>query len=158
MDKNVKLGLEHLDKILNNWLYRYLSPYGKITINKSLAIPKITHLAIVLPDFNEVVARNLERRLFNFLWDGKPDKISRVTAKLPISKGGLNMVCFRTFFKSLQIAWIQRIQNSNSFWKEILDLNLQQIGFSCNNIIFYTQTHQSTHTQHFLEAHISTYI
>ena len=84
MDEYVKIGLENLDKILNNWRYRYLSPCGKITIIKSLAIPKITHLAIVLPDFNEVVARNLERHLFHFLWDGKPDKISIVAAKLPI--------------------------------------------------------------------------
>ena len=36
-----------ISKPLNNWKNRYLSPFGKITVIKTIALPKITHIVLV---------------------------------------------------------------------------------------------------------------
>ena len=52
-------------------------PLGKITVRKSLILPKITHLLLNLPDPDDNFLKELNTLLFNFLWGGKTDKIKR---------------------------------------------------------------------------------
>ena len=47
---NFEPQLKKIKTLLNSWLARNLSPIGKITIVKSLAISKLTFLFSVLPD------------------------------------------------------------------------------------------------------------
>ena len=47
---NYENKLEEIRKIFRVWTKRQLTPLGKITILKTLAISKITHLFITLPD------------------------------------------------------------------------------------------------------------
>ena len=47
---NYESKVEEIRKILRVWTKRQLTPLGEITILKTLAISKITHLFIILPD------------------------------------------------------------------------------------------------------------
>ena len=40
--------------------------------------------------------------LYDFVWDGKPDKIKRQTIILPIDKGGLGMPDCRIFLQGFK--------------------------------------------------------
>ena len=50
---NFENKLNEMNEVLNAWTRRNLTPFGRITVMKSLAISKITHLLMNLPDPEE---------------------------------------------------------------------------------------------------------
>ena len=54
--------------MLKHWLYRTLNMELRITVTKSLALTKITHLAAVLPELDNQKAKKLEDLILNFIW------------------------------------------------------------------------------------------
>ena len=61
--------------MVNAWSRGNLTPFGRITVIKSLVIFRITYLLMNLPDHEERFLKELNKVLYNFLWDGKNDKI-----------------------------------------------------------------------------------
>ena len=49
-----------IDKMLQGWLYRHLTPYGKIVNLKSLTLSQLTHIALVIPDLQRIDLQKLE--------------------------------------------------------------------------------------------------
>ena len=131
---NLAEKVAEIKKLLNNWRYRYLTPFGKICIIKSLALSKLTHLSLILPECNDAFAQSLEKIFYNFIWDNKPDKINRETSKVNESKGGLNMVSVKEFWMSLKISWLRRFSKAKSFWKQILITELYKINVEYEQI------------------------
>ena len=75
---NFENKLNEIRKVLSAWSRRNLTPFfGKITVIKSLVISKITHLLLNLPDLEDNLLKELNTLLYNFLLDGKTDKIKR---------------------------------------------------------------------------------
>ena len=52
MNVNYELKLKEMKKILDCWMYRALTVYGKITVIKTLVLSKVSHLALVLPNLS----------------------------------------------------------------------------------------------------------
>ena len=52
---------------------------GKITVIKTLALPKLIHLFTALPNLSETKLNHLNSMFFKFIWNGKSDKIKRNT-------------------------------------------------------------------------------
>ena len=52
--KNFNAKYEAIEKMLKHWSYRTLNLEGRITITKSLALPKLTHLASVATVLTEL--------------------------------------------------------------------------------------------------------
>ena len=92
MKWNAILKLNWIDdirKVINNWQYRFLTPIGRNCIAKSLLIPKLAHLAIIIPSLNAARIKKVENIIFSFIWKGR-DKCAQEVAKLPELKGLLN--------------------------------------------------------------------
>ena len=85
-DLNIEKKLADMQREINAWSKRDITPFGKVTIIKSLIISKIVHILIALPSPSTVLIKKINKMLFEFLWDGKPDKINRSTAKLKFEK------------------------------------------------------------------------
>ena len=68
MDSNFALKLDEMKKVLDCWIYRSLTVYGKITVIKSLVLSKVSHLALVLPNLNIRQIRKIEKLLFRGIW------------------------------------------------------------------------------------------
>ena len=115
-----------MKKLLNSWINRTLTIYGKAVI-KTLAMPKLTHLALVLPNLNEKKMKQIENLFFSFLWNNKPDKVCRDDAKLSEKAGGLGIMDIKTFWKSLMFSWLRRCYNTRAVWPTILCLNVKPI-------------------------------
>ena len=94
-----------MKKVLNAWSRRSLSPFGRITVIKSLVISKITHLLINLPDPEESFLKELTKLLYNFLWNGKNDNI-RSGVRQAYEVGGLKMAHIKSFLAALKIIWL----------------------------------------------------
>ena len=127
MERNFDTKLDDIRKLLNCWFYRTLSPYGKITIVKSLALSKLSHTALVIPSLSKQKLKALEQIIFNFLWSGKPDKVSRDSTKLNDKSGGLGMIDIKDFWTALKFSWFRRIINTSAFWPRILENSISKI-------------------------------
>lgn len=131
---NPKLG--KVKQILRIWSQRNLSLLGKITLIKTFAISQLVYQLSILPSPSKTYISELNKILYNFIWDGKPDKIKRSVMIAPIDKGGLNMIDITIQDKSLKIAWIKRLlDNSQANWKLLVYNQLPNVGeyiWKCN--------------------------
>ena len=56
--------MEEITKILASWLFRYLTPYGKVMIIKTLALSKLGHVALVIPNPTKQMLKQIECNFF----------------------------------------------------------------------------------------------
>ena len=73
MKDNFLPKLKSFDNILNIWNARGLSIKGKVTILKSLALPKLLYPMAVLPIPTEVV-EIVDTMIIDFIWSKKKNK------------------------------------------------------------------------------------
>jgi len=129
---------DKLINILKVWAMRYLTPIGKIVILKSLALSQFIFLLSVLPSPPQQFLKSIEDIVYAFIWDKKPDKISRQTIIGDYSQGGLKMFHFPSIISGLKIAWVKRYLNDHNQgkWKCFFRHHLQHFGgnliWSCN--------------------------
>ena len=88
--------------IIHHWNKRYLTPLGKVTVVKTYILSKFIHIFTSLPNPDGIIIKEIITLIFNFLWDGKPDKISRTQTIQPYSNGGLNLIHIKTSFQLLK--------------------------------------------------------
>ena len=118
-EKNFLEKLDSIKKLINIWSSRGLSIYGKVTVVKSLLIPKFVYVSSLLPTPKELV-KDLNRLLFKFLWKGT-DKVTRVSTINDFEHGGLKMIDIDSMIVSLRLAWLKRIFSENGgTWKSYL--------------------------------------
>lgn len=72
---NYDKKLIKLKSLIKIWKRRSLTPIGKIHIIKSLLISQFNHLFISLPNPDDKFVKKLNSLIYDFLWNGKPDKI-----------------------------------------------------------------------------------
>ena len=109
--------LTDIEKAIAQWNKRNLSVLGKVTVVKTILLSKITHLLISLPSPGTNFIKKLEHILFNYVWGGKTDRISRNKMIKDYKDGGCRMVHLDSFIKSLKLTWMRRIFSSESSWK-----------------------------------------
>ena len=112
--------------------YQYLvlkgaSLCGKVTLIKSLLIPKIIYTSSLLPTPEHIV-KDLNHILYTFLWKGK-DNVTRASTINNYEEGGIKMVDIESLIKPLRLSWLKRIFSDNSgAWKNYLEYILKDSG------------------------------
>ena len=102
------------------WRQRKLTPIGKICILKTFIIPRLTTLFMTIPRPSPRTIKSLNKLFYSFIWDYKPDKISRAKLTQGYPKGGLKMTDVDAFITSLKISWIKRLlSNDTPVWKTL---------------------------------------
>ena len=131
---NYKKAMEKLKRSIAFWKKMSLTPIGKITVIKSLLLSKLNHffMSILLP--NKCFIKNIEKLLYGFLWDRKPEKINRGQLTQNHLNGGLNMPNIYKFVTALKITWLRRlIVEQSSDWSILFQITHS----SCIKIIDY---------------------
>ena len=136
MDTNFRKKIEEIKSLFKCWLFRHLTPLGKVTIIKSLALSKLSHLVLVCPHDDGENLSILDKMIFNFLWNGKPDRMKRCHVTLPLNKGGLNLPDLKAFWSSLKLSWSRRLMSPDCSWQKLLNLNLMYINHEMHDIWF----------------------
>ena len=133
IDYNFNKYIVQIHDIIKKWNRRYLTLLGKITIVKTYIISKFIHLFSTLPTPSVDFLKKFNNIIYNFMWDGKPDKISRQQLTRQIQDGGLKMINMTIFIKSLKLTWIRRILRSEitTPWVSLANIIIPNI-----NIIF----------------------
>ena len=75
MHVNYDIALDAIRSEINSWKYRFLTIYGKITVIKTLCIPKINHIVAVVPNPSIAHLKSLESELKFFITDGNPSVV-----------------------------------------------------------------------------------
>ncbi len=96
------------EQCLDKWKHRKLSLLGKITVIKTFAAPKLIYPLTVLHDPPEHMIKRVRTKLFQFLWDNKPDKVKRNTIIQSYEKGGLKMLDIDSFITSVRASWDEK--------------------------------------------------
>lgn len=122
--------LNKLENELKSWKKRLLTPFGKIIVIKSLLLSKLTHLFSVLPKPDDKFIKTIETKFYNYIWEGKCDKISRKHMIQEYRVGGLNMIHVESFIKSLKLTWLRRLYYNNNYlinglFEEITSYNIK---------------------------------
>ena len=103
-------------------------PIGKITVVKTYIISKYVHLFSSLPNPPKAIIEKLEKLIYAFIWDGKPDKVARKLLQQPMTKGGLKMTNITNLIKALKITWIRRIlQGTDEPWIRVFNSEIGDI-------------------------------
>ena len=134
MQSNFNNKIEKVEKMLSSWSYRYMTPFGKVTIVKSLGLSKISHIALVIPNPNKDMLKRLNTIFFQFIWDKKSEKVNRDDSKLPEKNGGLGMPDMQKFWTSFKFSWLRRLITTTSFWPKIITSQVNKVLESDLNI------------------------
>jgi exonuclease III len=127
--------IEKMANLLKSWKRRQLSLFGKITVIKTLAIPKLVFSATNTYTPDNII-KIINKHLYGFIWN-KRDRIKRNTLIGKIEDGGLNMVDIQSHFEALKAAWKDRIiSQPKSEWNRIAYKYINQFGK--NGVIFET--------------------
>lgn len=129
VDLSTMVTLNFADKILQlkssvkQWNRRCLTPLGKITVIKSMLLPKITHLLLSLPNPDTNSMQEINNIFYDFLWHGRT-KIKHSVVVKQYFEGGLKMINFKSFVDALKITWIRRIVQNKCNWQLVLKSKL----------------------------------
>ena len=75
---NYDKALLKAQNILNSWKRRKMSPLGKVTVVKTFIMTQFNHLFASIPLLTRDFIKHFNNFLYKYLWDQKPDKISRI--------------------------------------------------------------------------------
>ena len=94
---------------------------GRITVVKSLMLPNITYIAsnmIILKEY----LQKMKQIIYNYVWNGKRDRIKREVLAKNYNEGGLKMINIDDYVSSIQIKFVMKLlekQDEDDSWKII---------------------------------------
>ena len=116
--------------VANSWRNRYVSVYGKVCVVKTLMLPKLTHIATVLPTLPTKQIKEMEKIWHDYITPKKGAARADIkTIHAPTAHGGLGLHHLKEFWQALKVSWIKRLETSKSFWVQILAL---RASIKCN--------------------------
>ena len=113
---NIHRKMGEINKLIRIWHSRNLTPYGKVTIIKSLLMSKFTYMLLSLPSPKKELIDELNKTFSDFLWAGKPPKFRKEIMEAEIKDGGLKLHNIAIFDTALKLSWLKRFLKSNSKW------------------------------------------
>ncbi|KAK3084078.1 hypothetical protein FSP39_007782 [Pinctada imbricata] len=87
---------------ITQWSKRNLTTLGKITVVKSLLLPKLTHLFFTLPCPKHSLLKEINDALFRYIWNNKRDKVSRKQMVKDYNEGGCRMIDIFAYAKAIK--------------------------------------------------------
>ena len=127
---NFDKKLLEIKSLLKQWSKRNLTPIGRITVVKTLALPKLIHLFSALPNPDEKYIKQINEMFFNFIWQKPIGNVKRDTVVKDYFNGGLKMTNIKAFISSMKGVWIRRVVNN-----EKLKNHASTLGIDFNTLI-----------------------
>ena len=128
IDLNYAKVKVEITKLINQWQMRNLSVLGKITVVKTLALPKLNYLIMSIPNPPNVFCEDIQKMFFKFIWGNKPDKVKRSQLVQVYALGGAKMIHLQDFVDSLKATWVRRLvkypSNLQNYFNHIVNTQM----------------------------------
>uniref|UniRef100_A0A3B3HNI1 Reverse transcriptase domain-containing protein n=1 Tax=Oryzias latipes TaxID=8090 RepID=A0A3B3HNI1_ORYLA len=114
--QNFSLRIKKMQDVMNMWLQRDLSIFGRILLTKAEGISRVVYpaLSLFVPDSTSKEINNL---LVNFTWKNRRHYLQKEQLYAPSCKGGFELIKFSDLNYTFKINWIKKcLQHSNSIW------------------------------------------
>ena len=85
-----------------------MSIIGKVTVIKTLALPKFVYLLTVMPNPDQKIKNRTDQVFLKFLSEGKV-RIARSFLEKDFSEGGLKLTNVPLFNYALKLTWVKRV-------------------------------------------------
>ena len=121
VELNYNKKIDHIEKEIKQWSKRILTPFGKITIVKTLLTSKLNHLFISLPNPSIATIKKINHMLYQFVWNSKTDKVKRDIIIQDYFKGGLKMINVEMFINALKTTWIRRLITKDTAFRKLFE-------------------------------------
>ena len=135
----ILVTLPSITPITTLWNRMRLSLKGKIIIINQILLSKLWFIDQIytIPKY---LKKKIEKRIYDFLWNGKQIRPHRQLAQLSIWRGGLGILDIDTQLNSLKINWIQMLLNhTNALWKDLMLYRLNLILKSNQGLVSFRQ-------------------
>ena len=96
------------------WHHRKLTLLGKVTVIKTYALPKLIYPLTVLNNPPKHILDDINKTIFSFIWNDKPDKIKRNIVTQNYEIGGLKVPDIYKLAQSIKASWVKRILDSSN--------------------------------------------
>ena len=108
-----------MQEIVNNWKFRYLNIFGKLTVIRTYMLPQLTHVATVVPTLNAKHIDEIHRLWNEFIHAGSPNVVNLKIIYTSIKENGLGLHKVANFWEAVKLSWLQRLPYSKSLWKSL---------------------------------------
>ena len=136
---NYKDKIEQIEKELKIWSKRKLTPFGRITVLKTIVISKLNHLFIALPNPTDEIINNLQKNFFHFIWQSGTDRIKRDILMQEYDRGGLKMINLKNYICALKSTWIRRLLANDSKYVSVFESKYTKIKDLINRGLEFTK-------------------
>ena len=119
MDRNYDECFKKVKDELNSWRFRYLTVFGKITVIKTMCLPKFTHISTVIPSLSLTRINEIEKEFKRFINDNNPSVTDKMMLCMSHKSGGLGMTKIGNLWRSIRFLWLKRLPFSNSTWVQL---------------------------------------
>ena len=116
MDTNYKKGMRAMREVLNSRKFWYLTIFGKLTILKTLCIPKFTHIAMVIPNLCVNKINEIEGCWENFIKTNSSLSVDQNTRYNTKQNLGLKMLNIADFWQLVRLSLLHRLPYSKATW------------------------------------------
>ena len=138
----IKLNFEEkLDKakrIVNMWMGRNLTIYGRIQIIKTFIQSQFLYVSSVIDTPKEIV-KKINHLIFKFVWRNKTERLKRTVLIKSIKNGGLQVPDFETMLNTVQVKWIKKLSSQtcvSEVSRLILESYLKEHNVSLNLLLY----------------------
>ena len=119
MEFNHEKGIQNMRVIANNWKFKALTIFGKITVNKTFMLPQLTHVAAVVPSLTIKQRYEINIIWNDFIREGSPNVVNRKNVYTPVKEDGLGLHKAADFWGAVKLSWLRRLPYTKSLWKSI---------------------------------------
>ena len=151
VSENYNSKIQSIKSILNSYKKRNISILGKVTVLKTIIVPKLIYLLKVLPSPSLEFFAEMESCFKNFIWEEKKPKIIMAQLEKDIEQGGLRLPNLRMLDKALKLTWTAKLLKDQGLWQNLFEsstttnkkniwmldqLSLQNIKLHTNNLFW----------------------
>ena len=120
---NFDKRLSEIERIISMYNKLSLSLTGRVTVIKTLILPKLVYVLTVLPTPPpNNIFDGIEKMLKDFLWKSGTVRICTKQLEKDIGEGGLKLTNIRDFNKSLKLSWLKRLLTTEGSWQAIFEI------------------------------------
>jgi len=127
VEHNINLAVGKIENVFRLYQNTPLSLEGKITVVKSLALPKLIHVLQVLPLPGKKYTDQINRIFRNFIWKNGRARISSQQLSKGYEHGGLKLTDISTLDCAIKISWIKRLCISEGGFQSVFTTSISDL-------------------------------